>query len=268
MSYKAVQPPPDTAHGPILQGKRVLVTRPHAQAGDLVHRLLALGAIPLTFPTISIAAPADNYAALDAALRHLTAFDWVVFTSVNGVIHVWLRLAALGLHPQSLLPVRVAAIGPATADALQERGVQVAVVPDRYVAEALLEAIPTPAGQRFLLPRAAGARDLLHSGLVAAGAEVTEVHAYQAVPAALSPEARAELDNGVDVLTFTSSSTVQNFVDQLGADQAQRLAARAMVVAIGPITAQTAHEMGLRVDAVATEYTIAGLVQALVGAAQ
>jgi uroporphyrinogen-III synthase len=268
MSSETIQPPSDTSHGIILQGKRVLVTRPHAQASDLVHRLLALGAIPLTFPTINIVAPADNYAALDAALRQLAAFDWAVFTSVNGVIHVWLRLAALGLNTQGLPPLRVAAIGPTTADALRERGVQVTLVPHRYVAEALLEAMPAPVGQRFLLPRAAGARDLLHSGLVAAGAEVVEVHAYRAVPAPLAPEARAELETGVDVLTFTSSSTVQNFVDQIGADQVQRLVARAMVVAIGPITARTAHELGLRVDAVATEYTIAGLVEALVTAAQ
>ena len=267
MSHQAIQPP-GTSQSTVLQGKRIVVTRPHTQAGDLVQRLSALGAIPLIFPTISIVAPADNYAGLDAALHRLAAFDWVVFTSVNGVIHVWQRLAALGLHTQAWPPVQVAAIGPATAEALRERGVQVAVVPDRYVAEALLTAMPQPAGQRFLLPRAAGARDLLHSGLVAAGAEVVEVHAYQAVPARLSPEALEELEKGVDVLTFTSSSTVQNFVDQIGPDQAQRLVARALVVAIGPITAHTAHAMGLRVDAVATEYTIAGLVETLVTAAQ
>jgi uroporphyrinogen-III synthase len=259
---------PNTLHSAILQGKRVLVTRPHAQAVDLVHRLQALGAVPITFPTIRIEAPADHYAGLDAALRQLATFDWVVFTSVNGVVHVWQRLAALALDTQTFIPLRLAAIGPATADALVTRGVRVDVVPERYVAEALLTAIPHPAGQRFLLPRAAGARDTLQVGLLAAGAEVVEVHAYRTLPAELSPEALAALEHGIDVLTFTSSSTVRHFVAQVGAERAQALTTRAVVVAIGPITAHTAHELGLPVHAVATEYTIGGLVEALVAATQ
>lgn len=266
MPHNATRPPSPSPHA-LLQGKRVLVTRPHAQASDLVHRLQELGAVPIALPTIRIVAPADAYAGLDAALRQLATFDWIVFTSVNGVVHVWQRLAALGLDPQAVARVRLAAIGPATAEALRERGMGVVVVPERYVAEALLEAIPAPAGQRFLLPRAAGARDALHIGLCAAGATVVEVHAYDTVAAEFSAEALALLDHGVDVLTFTSSSTVRNFVAQVGAERAQALATQAVVVAIGPITADTAHEFGLRVDAVATEYTIAGLVQALVRSA-
>lgn len=247
----------------VLRGKRVLVTRARAQAHELVTRLQELGAIPIVFSVIHIVPPTDNYAALDAALRQLATFDWVVFTSVNGVVHVWERLAVLGLPAGAFERVRLAAIGPATVAALMARGLHAAVVPEHYVAEALLEALPHPAGQRFLLPCADLARDTLRVGLQAAGAEVIEVPAYSTVLAEPSPEALAAVQTGVDVLTFTSSSTVRNFVEQVGQSTAQALAAPARVVAIGPITAATAREFGLRVDVVATEHTIAGLVAAL-----
>jgi uroporphyrinogen-III synthase len=253
----------DVSPSPALRGKRVLVTRARAQAHELVTRLQELGAIPIVFSVIHIVPPGDNYGALDAALHQLATFDWVVFTSVNGVVHVWQRLAALGLEADAFETVRVAAIGPATAAALTTRGLQAAVVPERYVAEALLEAIPRPAGQRFLLPRADRARDTLRVGLQAAGAEVVEVPAYSTVVAEPSPEALAAVQTGVDVLTFTSSSTVRNFVEQVGQTTAQALAAQARVVTIGPITAATAREFGLRVDVVATVHTIAGLVEAM-----
>jgi uroporphyrinogen-III synthase len=249
-----------------LQGKRVLVTRAWAQAGDLVQQLQELGAIPIVIPTIDIVPPADAYAALDAALRDLATFDWVVFTSVNGVLHVWQRLPGLGLAASAFAAVQVAAIGPATADALRTRHVDVARVPERYVAEALLEVIPHAAGQRILLPRAAGSRPILRTGLEAAGAVVVEVHAYRTIVVEPTPEALATLDAGVDILTFTSSSTVDNFCTQMGPARLQRLAARARVVVIGPITAATAQALGLRVDAVASDYTIAGLIDALIAA--
>ena len=252
----------------VLQGKRVLVTRPQTQVHDFVTRLQALGAVPIILPAIHIVPPEDHYAALDAALRQLATFDWMVFTSVNGVEHVWQRLATLGLDRQALTAVRIAAIGPATAHALTERGVRITVMPERYVAEALLAALPHPAGQRFLLPRAALARDTLRTGLQAAGAEVIEVPAYSTVVAELTTEALAALDVGVDILTFTASSTVHNFVAQVGPERARTLAQQALVAAIGPITAATARDLGLRVDVVATEYTIAGLVAALLSAGQ
>ena len=172
----------------------------------------------------------------------------------------------LGLDPQAFASVRLAAIGPATAQVLTDAGLDVAVVPERYVAEALLDAIPNPAGQRFILPRAAIARDALRAGLEDAGAEVVEVPAYDTVRVTPSPAALAALDAGVDVLTFTASSTVHNFVEQIGQARAQRLAEPALVVTIGPITAETARELGLRVDVVATEYTIAGLIEAMLSA--
>ena len=249
-----------------LQGKRILVTRAQAQAHDLETRLQALGAVPLAFPTIHITPPRDGYAGLDAALRELATFDWVVFTSVNGVDHVWQRLAALGLDDHVFARLQLAAIGPATAAELAARGLQSVVVPKRFVAEALLEVIPNPAGKRFLLPRAALARDTLRTGLQHAGAQVVEVPAYDTVLPEPSSETLAELAAGVDVLTFTASSTVRNFVAQLGQARARSLADRAQVAVIGPITAETARSLGLRVDVVASEYTIGGLVAALVDA--
>ena len=120
-----------------LRGKRVLVTRARAQAGDFVQQLQALGAVPIVVPTIDIVPPADAYAALDAALGDLSTFDWVIFTSVNGVLHVWQRLLVLGLAAPAFAAVKVAAIGPATAEALRAHHVDVALVPEHYVAEAL-----------------------------------------------------------------------------------------------------------------------------------
>ncbi|MGQ4809402.1 hypothetical protein NKDENANG_02819 [Candidatus Entotheonellaceae bacterium PAL068K] len=248
----------------ILHGKRVLVTRAHAQAGELVYRLQALGAVPIVFPVIRIVPPADNYVALDSALRQLETFDWVVFTSVNGVRHVRQRMAALGLAEGAFTLARLAAIGPATADALRAYGLSIDLMPEAFVAEALLDAIPGPSGQRFLLPRADGAREALRLGLEASGATVVEVHAYRTLPADLSPEAYVQLESGVDCLTFTSSSTVRHFVSQVGAERARALAIGAAVIAIGPVTAGTARELGLPVAAVASEYTITGLLEALV----
>ena len=248
----------------VIRGKRVLVTRPRAQSSALVQRLRALGAEPVLFPTIRITSPSDGYTALDQALHEIASFDWIVFTSVNGVKHVWQRLTWLGIDPHLLQGVRLAAIGPATAKALRARGMHVEVMPERYVAEALLTVIPTPTTQRFLLPRADAARGALRTGLQAAGAVVVEVHAYCTVPVAPSRRALATLEAGIDVLTFTSSSTVQHFVQQLGHQRAHALAAGGRVVVIGPITADTAREFGLRVDVVATEYTIPGLIEAVI----
>lgn len=262
-----------------LFGQRVLVTRARAQASELVEALRTLGAEAVEFPTIQIAPPADNFAALDRALARLGTddhpragqsgasrpYDWIVLTSVNGVEMFWSRLRVAGKDARSLSGVRLAAIGPATAAALEAHGLMPDVVPEHFVAEALLEAIPDPAGQRFLLPRADIARAALREGLEAAGAEVDEVEAYRTVLGQPTEAERAELlERGVDILTFTSSSTVRNFVQQLGPDVARLLAARALVAAIGPITARTARELDLHVDIEASQHTIPGLVEAIV----
>jgi len=239
-----------------LFGRRVLVTRPRDQAGPLRDRLRSVGADPVEVPVIEIAAPADGGAALRAALAEVTTNDWVVVTSANGADRL-LR----GLHDaRDLGGVRVAAIGPGTAAALARGNVLADLVPDRYVAEGLLETFPDPPseGGRVLLVRAAVARDALPDGLRSKGWTVEVVEAYRTVAVAPTPEA-VESVRGADVVTFTSSSTVERFVEAFGAE-----AVPALVASIGPVTSATARSLGLTVDVEATEHTVEGLVSALV----
>lgn len=260
-----------------LAGRRILITRPRAQAAELSDLLLAHGAQPIVFPTIEIA-PLLDPGRLDQAVYGLGAYDWVIFTSVNGVAAVWDRLAALGLDSGAFGAVQVAAIGPATAQALAQRGVRAEFVPGEYVAEAIAAGIGAMQGQRVLLPRADIAREALASALRQRGATVDEVTAYRTLPAELDPQALAELRRGVAAITFTSSSTARNFVALLrGQGEAASPAAEdapagerllsalepAIIACIGPITAQSVRELGLPVDVLARQYTIAGLVTAL-----
>ncbi|MCC7448521.1 MAG: uroporphyrinogen-III synthase [Anaerolineae bacterium] len=247
-----------------LAGKRIAITRPEAQAADFVAALRQAGAIPIIFPTIQIAPIPDNEP-LDSALRNLNHYAWVVFTSVNGVKVALDRLHELGLALTDLNQCRVAVIGPATAAALTEHGVRVDVQPAEYIAEAIVVALAghhSLADQRFLLLRADIARPALRDELIASGAIVDEIPVYQTVQGNPEQSAYAELRTGVDVLTFTSSSTVRHFFDLLGAE-APIIGQSALIACIGPITAKTAQEMGLRVDLVAEEYTIPGLMAAL-----
>ena len=245
-----------------LRGKRILVTRPRAQAADLCEKLAALGAEPILFPTIEIA-PTDDYAALDNAIRALSQYHWIIFTSVNGVAAFWNRLDLAGLKDPSGLG-KVAAIGPATASALEKHGVRAQFIPDEYVAEALLEGIGDVDGQWILLPRADTAREALAVELGKRGAIVHEIAAYRTLPAIPDPVGLCELRRGVDAITFTSSSTVRNFVALTQYPSHPFYAERLTKIAcIGPITAHTAHEVGLPADIVATEYTTDGLIAAL-----
>lgn len=240
-----------------MENKRILVTRPRAQAADLCDKLAALGAVSIVFPTIEIAPLADP-ALLDEAIRHLAHYQWIIFTSVNGVKAFWDRLDAVGA---GLVPAHhIAAIGPATARALESHGVTVTLIPDEYVAEAIVDKIGDVRGQRILLPRADIAREALAHELQQRGALVDEIAAYRTLPAAPDPIGLAELQRGVDVITFTSSSTVRNFVALVGRDSSPP---HTLIACIGPITASTARELGLRVDIMASEYTMAGLVSAL-----
>jgi uroporphyrinogen-III synthase len=245
-----------------LTGQRVVVTRPHQQAQELCQRLHALGAEPILFPVIAIA-PAENGGPLDQAIIRLADYDWVIFTSVNGVEHFWARLAEHS-SPQSRPTLaapnlKIAAIGPITAESLRQRGVPVHLMPDEYRAEAILGVIGDVAGQRILLPRADIARPALANGLRAMGALVEDVAAYRTVKGTPPPAAFDALCVGVDVVTFTSSSTVRNFVLLTnGLDYG-----RPLIACIGPVTAATALEVGLPVDVVAEAYTIDGLLEAL-----
>lgn len=249
-----------------LAGRHIAITRPSEQAGDLAARLVALGARVTPLPAIAIA-PIEDTARLDAVLTALAGYDWLVFTSVNGVRAVEQRLQALGLDWSARHRARIAAIGPATASALAPLGVSADLVPQEYVAEALVEALGNVVGQRILLPRADLAREVLARELRVRGAEVDEIAAYRTIVQPLAPALLADLLDGdrVDAITFTSSSTVRSLVTGLQAAgrDPQRALAGIALSCIGPITAQTLREAGLAPALVAQEYTIAGLVAAL-----
>lgn len=244
-----------------LTGKRILVTRPRAQAADLCDKLSAVGAQPIIFPTIEIS-PLDDYSSLDRAIAQLKQYHWIIFTSVNGVNAFWKRLNIVETDShRPLQHVKVAAIGPATARALQKNGVRAELIPDEYVAEAILEKIGDVKDKRILLPHADIAREALAIELTKRGAVIHDVAAYRTLPSVIDPNGIAELQRGVDVITFTSSSTARNFVTLVGQDI---IFSNTLIACIGPITAQTALEVGLIVNIMAKEYTIAGLVAALV----
>lgn len=238
-----------------LFGRRVIVTRSREQGPFLVRALGGRGAEAVELPLIAIAGPADGGAALRAAAGRLSSYQWVVFTSANAVE----RLVALVPDARAFGPARIAAIGTGTTAALTTARLVADLVPERFVAESLLESFPPPAtpGARLLLPRAAAARDVLPDGLRAAGYEVDVVEAYrtervQPTPAALAAAA------GADAVAFTSSSTVTGYLEVAGPD-----ALPPVVACIGPITAATAREHGLEVSVVAGVHTVEGLVDAL-----
>ncbi len=250
--------------GPLF-GKRILVTRARGQASALSDQLRALGAEPVEFPTIEIAPPADNFAALDAVLPQLAAYDWVIFTSANAVAYTFDRLSQAGLDARAFRSAQVAAIGPATADALQALGIRADWTPSEYVAEAVAAQFPDKnlTGKRILLPRATEARDVLPETWRASGATVDIVSAYQtALSAEGADDVRALLfANELDAVTFTSSSTVRNFAEALNG---AALPPSVVIAAIGPVTSETCRELFRPPDIQASEYTIDGLVSALV----
>lgn len=252
-----------------LFGHRILVTRARTQAGELSRDLEDLGAEVLEFPTIEIKPPKD-LAPLDKAIRELEVYDWLVFTSVNGVEAFLDRLGHHELDVRSVpKDAKIAAIGPATADRIRNVGLRVDVVPKEYRAEALLDEISADEieGKRILIPRAKVAREILPEKLREAGAEVFVPPAYESVP---SDDGRGALAarleaGGVDCVTFTASSTVENFVQAFGREDTVRLLDSVLVACIGPITAGTARGHGIRVDVEAEKYTIPGLVEAVEG---
>ena len=244
-----------------LSGRRIVVTRARAQASDFAAQLEELGAEVVQFPTIRIA-PAADPEPLRRAVADAGSFDWIVFTSVNGVERFWYELAQQGCDARHLGGVSVCAIGPATAAELARRGVVADLVPDEFVAEAAVQALLRAGveGKRVLLPRADIARALLPEQLRAHGAEVVEVDAYTTVRDGTDAErvARRIAEGSIDLVTFTASSTVRGFVELVGAE-----VGAAKVASIGPVTTNTARELGVRVDVEAEEYTIPGLVRAI-----
>ena len=261
--------------GKPLEGVRVLVGRARHQAGSLSAELRKLGADVLEIPFIEIRKP-RSFRPLDTALKHLQSYDWLILTSVNGVEAMWERLRKLRLNKQSLRHLKIAAIGPATRKAIEERGARVNIVPKEYVAESVVKSLRKQVnGKRVLLVRAKVARDVIPRELRRAGAQVDVIEAYETVvPTASRTRLRAALKTAKtrpDVITFTSSSTVKNFVSLLGSGQ-QSLRGRKRrsplegitMASIGPVTSATLRELHLGVDVEANQYTIPGLIKAIV----
>ena len=244
----------------------IVITRTAHQAGELKALLEAAGFRTLLYPAIAIQPPADA-GPLDVALRHARDYDWLIFTSANAVEAVARRLDALGLPPNALHGPNIAAVGPATAWAVERRlGLDVDLIPPKAVGESLLAALPIPAGQRVLLPRAAQARDVLPDGLRARGVRVDVVTAYETVLGSGGEDLPAALHSGlVDAITFTSPSTVRNTLIRLEreAGLGVEALAGAVIACIGPVTADAARQAGLTVDIMPEEYTTPGLVAAL-----
>ena len=249
-----------------LWGKRVLVTRSRTQASRLIELLSELGAEPVELPSIEIGS-LDDYSELDRALKDTAGETgrWVIFTSVNSVDYVWERLRIMGMDARYFAGATVGAIGPATGRVLRERGIAPDFVPKRSVSEEVIAELSGRdwMGTRVLLPGSDIGRDTLASGLARMGAAVQSVSAYtNRRPIGIEERALEAFQRGIDVVTFTSSSTVRNLLDILGNDR--YLLNDCLIACIGPITAATAKELGLTVDILATEHNVDGLAEALV----
>lgn len=247
-----------------LFGKRVLVTRARRQASMLSRLLYERGAQPVELPAIDVQ-PVVNTRELDRAILNLNHYQWIAFTSVNGVEAFFHRLHRLKLDARALSGIKVGVIGPATAESLKAKGIISDCLPDVYTSEGLIRGLESRgiAGQRFLLPRADIVDEVLSEGLARLGAEVHEVATYRTVPAteAISKAREMLLSGQIDIITFTSSSTVSNLMAAF--DQKWLSLNKAKVACIGPKTAATAGKVGLKVDMVAREHTILGLVAAI-----
>jgi uroporphyrinogen III methyltransferase/synthase len=254
-----------------LFGKHIVVTRPREQSAELVDMLEGLGANVIEAPMIRIA-PLEDFGPLDAACAAAGTFHWIVFTSANGVDYFMQRLQAGPGDVRDLKGARLCAIGPGTADRLTRFGIKVDLMPAEFRAEAVLDALQATGdlrGQRILLPRANIARELLAEELRRSGAEVVEVAAYRTIAVEGEREGEPDiyrmlLDKQVDAITFTSASTVRSFVKMVGAEQAADLLRSTVVASIGPVTAEAAAQYDIATTVMPAEYTIPGLVDALV----
>ncbi|MDP2690519.1 MAG: uroporphyrinogen-III synthase, partial [Deltaproteobacteria bacterium] len=249
-----------------LFGKRVLVTRALEQAGVFTKMLENNGAEPVTFPTIKTASP-PSWGPLDKAIKRLSTYDWAIFTSVNGVRYFFERLTKLGYDLRELKGVKICAIGPMTEKAVRELYINVDLVPKEYRAEAILSSLGKRGikGKRFLLPRALKAREILPDEIRTLGGHIDVAPAYKTVrPAKAAGELKRMLAEGeIDVVTFTSSSTVTNFASMLRKAELPGLLKGVKVACIGPITADTAKKFGLSVDIMPSDYTIPALTEAM-----
>ena len=249
-----------------LGGWRILTTRASKQSGGLARPLREMGAEVVEIPTIEIKPP-RSYKALDAALRKIGEYDWLILTSVNGVEALFSRLKKLRISPEKLAHLQVAAIGPATQREIEQQGVKVTVTPAKYVAESVVEALSDRTrGKRVLLVRAKVARDVLPSELRKAGAKVDVAEAYETH---IPKGAKAKLNrlfssdsSRPDIVTFTSSSTAANFLALLEKEHYHALR-EIWLASIGPVTSETLRQAGFKTNIEALEYTMEGLALAI-----
>ena len=248
-----------------LFGKTFVVTRAEEQSESFIHMLEERGAEAFLYSSIKTIPPAD-WSPLDQSLEALSDYDGLIFTSVNGVNYFSQRLKEKNKDIRELKGVRIYAIGPKTEQAVRGLNIRVDTVPENYVAESLIESIGKEniKGKKFLLPRASIAREILPNTLREMGASIDVVPAYQTIrPQSSESSFLKRLDEGsIDVITFTSSSTVTNFVDRLNKESIKKLK-KIVIACIGPITQKTAENCGLEVSIVPNEYTVAGLISAI-----
>jgi len=249
-----------------LAGKKILITRAREQSGDFATLLKKLGAEVIEFPTIQIVPP-TTWKGLDRAIDQLNSYDWIIFTSANGVNFFFERLSEKREDRDLPSSLKVCAIGPATAYQLKERGIRVDYVPKEFVAEAILKGFKEMVvkGKRILLARAKEARDTLPQGLREMGAKVDVIEVYRTIKPKGGVKRLRHLltDGGIDAITFTSSSTVTNFIDLLKKEDFKKFLKGIAIACIGPITAQTVKKLGMKAHIQPKEYTIPALVQAI-----
>jgi uroporphyrinogen III methyltransferase/synthase len=250
-----------------LFGKKIVITRPEDQAAGFIRTLSELGAECLLFPTITILPPA-SWKELDKAITSLSRYDWILFTSLNGVKYFFKRLGFQKKDTRYLNGVNIGAIGPGTAAVLIDKGINPDLIPDQYWAEGVVEGLKKSLldGKRILLPRPVIARDYIPKKLTELGAKVDVIEAYQTVKPDYSQQQLSMLfkDSAIDMITFTSPSTVDNFLDLLKGQSIFKELLKAKVACIGPITAQRAVEKGLKVDIVPDQYTVDALTRAII----
>jgi uroporphyrinogen-III synthase len=249
-----------------LSGWRILTTRASKQSGGLAAPLREMGAEVIEIPTIEIKPP-TSYKGLDTALKNIAKYDWLILTSVNGVEALFARLKKLRIPPEKLAHLHVAAIGPATQREIENNGLEVAVTPDRYVAEAVVEALKGKTeAKRVLLVRAKVARDVLPTELRKSGAKVDVAEAYEThVPKGAKAKLNRLFSNDTsrpDIVTFTSSSTATNFLALLEKDHWHGLR-EIWLASIGPVTSDTLRHAGFKPNIEALEYTMEGLALAI-----
>jgi uroporphyrinogen III methyltransferase/synthase len=248
-----------------LFGKGIVITRPERQADDLAQLLIREGACPIYFPTIKIVPPED-WNDLDKAIYELEKYDWIIFTSANGVQFFFTRLLEKGRDLRDLKGIKICCIGPATARQIEAKGIKVDLMPEEFIAEGILQSFAGMDlhGKKILVPRAATARDIMPRGLKKLGAEVDVAAAYRTVNSGREKKELAGLisKGKVDIITFTSSSTVGNFSAIMGADYV--LPPSVHIACIGPVTAAAARKAGFKIDITQEEYTMEGLVKSLI----